>query len=340
MSLLTRLFSKKKDDDYESILSALALDIQKRQVKLSEIRLRERRATLAATLYTLAAWVVYVTVWYMDMLPSLGMRSGLKVEKAVKGLPVLIGPIIILFIRRIVQIWYTSKGDKEERTLQNLLKQQRAKVEEIKKKTNYYSTRELLQRYDEPSPSNSPLRQRSVPQPQPSTPQRPPAIIKNQTATPVSPALRAQLSPSAPSAPPPGPPRKQWLDKLADVVLGEDDQAARYALICEKCFSHNGLVKESVWEETQYVCPKCQHFNPSQRSKKQNRSAAGSSSPSGPATATNSPVSPITQTNHSTPRASLPASKLSQSVSHSPPSPQSPSDKDGEGNEMMDVEED
>jgi endoplasmic reticulum junction formation protein lunapark len=43
--------------------------------------------------------------------------------------------------------------------------------------------------------------------------------------------------------------RKQWFDKLADHLLGEDDEP-RYALICEKCFTHNGLVKESVWEET------------------------------------------------------------------------------------------
>lgn len=49
------------------------------------------------------------------------------------------------------------------------------------------------------------------------------------------------------------PPRRQWYDKLADAVLGDegsDSNVPRYALICEKCFAHNGLVKESVWEET------------------------------------------------------------------------------------------
>lgn len=64
--------------------------------------------------------------------------------------------------------------------------------------------------------------------------------------------------------------RKQWYDKLADALLGDDDSStpptSRYALICQKCFSHNGLVKESLWQDTQYVCPKCGHFNPSQRS--------------------------------------------------------------------------
>ena len=50
------------------------------------------------------------------------------------------------------------------------------------------------------------------------------------------------------------PPRKQWYDKLADAILGDDDSSAtgastRYALICQKCFAHNGLVKESMWED-------------------------------------------------------------------------------------------
>jgi hypothetical protein len=50
------------------------------------------------------------------------------------------------------------------------------------------------------------------------------------------------------------PPRKQWYDKLADVLLGDDEPhvnaaASRYALICQKCFTHNGLVKEDMWED-------------------------------------------------------------------------------------------
>ena len=50
------------------------------------------------------------------------------------------------------------------------------------------------------------------------------------------------------------PPRKLWYDKLADALLGDDESsvnpaAARYALICQKCFAHNGLVKEEMWED-------------------------------------------------------------------------------------------
>lgn len=100
----------------------------------------------------------------------------------------------IQLTRRIVQTWYTRKENAEggshlisstplallltytkEKTLKALLNQQRTKVEEIKKKTNYYTTKNLIDRYDS-SPSESPLRQRpgvgpKAPQP-PGTPQR------------------------------------------------------------------------------------------------------------------------------------------------------------------------
>jgi len=96
-----RLSSEQKaEEDYETILSNLANDIQKRQLHLSEIRLRERRSTLLTTLYTLAAWVAYVSVWYLSALP--GLQNGRyianpTIERAVKAIPVVIGPILCVF---------------------------------------------------------------------------------------------------------------------------------------------------------------------------------------------------------------------------------------------------
>ena len=84
-----------ESDDYERILASLELDIQKRQSRLSEIRLRERRTTLKVTLYTFAFWVVYVSLWYAQALPKFNRhRPNTAFEKFVKGVPVLIGPIL------------------------------------------------------------------------------------------------------------------------------------------------------------------------------------------------------------------------------------------------------
>ncbi|TFK46504.1 hypothetical protein OE88DRAFT_1667497 [Heliocybe sulcata] len=292
MSFIRRWFNKSEPEDYEEVLASLADDIQKRQTRLSEIRLRERRTTLLVTLYTLASWIAYGSLWYMEFLPDVqlvggkggGQRWGREVTRASKALPVFIGPIVILFIRRIVQVWYTRIGDAEEKTLKTLKKQQHEKIEEIKKKTNYYSTRNLIERYDDvPNGTPQALRRRNVPPAPPSqgppvTPQKAPQQQGQQPPFPISPALQSRLA--AAQQAPATPPRKQWYDKLADALLGDDEPttsspASKYALICEKCFAHNGLVKESIWEDTQYVCPKCGHFNASMRARKE-RSASAS----------------------------------------------------------------
>ncbi|KAH6908195.1 hypothetical protein BKA70DRAFT_1280941 [Coprinopsis sp. MPI-PUGE-AT-0042] len=292
MAFFRRLWAKKPEEDYETILSNLANDVQKRQVKLSEIRLRERRSTLLVTIYTLAVWVVVRQSVVHASLPGLNGHLGTKnaqVEKFVKGVPVAVGPIVALFIRRIKQ-------------LQRLMKERRDKVEEIKKKTNYYTTRDLLQKYDETSsgnPGETPLRKRNggpVPPNTPFTPRQPqpqqqqgpraPLAIDPRLRTPASkPPVDPRLTAITPSYQV-VPPRKQWYDKVADAILGDDDSSfqspsSRYALICEKCFMHNGLVKESMWEEAQYVCPKCGHFNASVRSKKARQTGISPSTPVG-----------------------------------------------------------
>ena len=70
-----------------------------------------------------------------------------------------------------------------EKTLVTLRKQQREKIEEIKKKTNYYTTRNLLDRYDEStsSPGTTPRQRQVVPQTPVKVPQRQPNQKQGQT---------------------------------------------------------------------------------------------------------------------------------------------------------------
>ena len=90
---LTHLQSR--SEDYDQVLAALSLDIQKRQTRLSEIRLRERRSTLLFSLYALSFWVAYVSLWYTGYVPRLsGSPRGSGFEKFVEGVPVFLGPIV------------------------------------------------------------------------------------------------------------------------------------------------------------------------------------------------------------------------------------------------------
>jgi hypothetical protein len=130
------------------------------------------------------------------------------------------------------------------------------------------------------------------------------------------------------------PSHKQWYDRIADAILGDEDftpasLSSRYALICEKCFAHNGLIKESMWENTrewigvcdlapffylteffslEYTCPKCGHFNESARSKRQHLLSSPSAFPNA------SPASAKALLSRASP-------ELQQPIMSSPPKP-------------------
>lgn len=38
------------------------------------------------------------------------------------------------------------------------------------------------------------------------------------------------------------PAQREWYDKLVDAIVGEEGPETKYALICNHCSTHNGLV--------------------------------------------------------------------------------------------------
>lgn len=104
-----------------------------------------------------------------------------------------------------MQVWYTRKADAEgkiigsfssyrlhytEKALQNLMKQRRIKVDDIKKKTNFDSMVKLFQEYDE-LPRAKPLRERVMSRQDPVTPRRQDAALGRSS---MPPTLQAQLT--------------------------------------------------------------------------------------------------------------------------------------------------
>lgn len=77
------------EPDYESVLSALESKIKSRETHLLSIRLRERRANALFITYGLAAWAVYVFLWWLRVL---GSRDG--VDRAFAGIPIIGGPVV------------------------------------------------------------------------------------------------------------------------------------------------------------------------------------------------------------------------------------------------------
>jgi hypothetical protein len=166
-----------------------------------------------------------------------------------------------------------------------LRKKQQIKVEELKKKTSYYLTKGLIERYETPTKistkNEDELRKRigntAVPQnlqtptkPIVGTPQQP---YNSNRAVSQTPQRQPTIRP-----PNPVPSQNQsstertWLDRLMDAIVGEEEgPERRYALICEKCFAHNGLVKPEEYVDAsntsllEFRCLKCEHLTVKQK---------------------------------------------------------------------------
>ncbi|POY74800.1 hypothetical protein BMF94_2073 [Rhodotorula taiwanensis] len=318
------LFSRPREPDYDTYLNKLQTQIAARQARLQQIRLRERRANALFITYGLGLWILYSVLWWFEVFASSSYTHSWE-SKALRTAPVVLSPVAIICTRRVSRFYFRTRQEKEEKSLKSLVKQKQDKVEEIKKKTGYYSTRDLLEKYDEAlrkgptgSAPSTPAKQASGATRNvlpggvatPATPGRPgvsgtPSTPQNQLRTPGGPNAATPMNPMTPAGPsagpvagatpatagmvpfpgmgmvpPPTPHTRSIMDKVADALLGvspeESNPFNKYALICAKCFSHNGLCPKDDFDFVQYRCPRCGHFNPRRRDPP---SAGGPSAP-------------------------------------------------------------
>ncbi|KAK4684072.1 endoplasmic reticulum junction formation protein lunapark, partial [Tremellales sp. Uapishka_1] len=281
-------FSKPQPTDYETLLAHLSTEIQEAKTHLSEIRLRERRLSLLLMLYGVAAWSFWTGLWYLHALPFglVGWTNDGVEARAASLAGIALGPIVIWLLNRALHFYFTRQRVAEETHLRLLLTQQRKKVDEIKKATNYDSTRKLIEQYDnqgQMQPQSTSRRAPDTPSPAPRTPvgtPRAPGHLTGAGGTPnpslnsptpipegLTPDQAAFLHSQFQSIQPVLPtPEKKWYDRMADSILGDDpSQAAtsKFALVCGECFRHNGLVaSQAQWERMQWICPRCNHMNP------------------------------------------------------------------------------
>ena len=291
------------DDNYEKILSEIDEDIRGAEVRLREIRIRERSALIIWIVYSMLVYVAYVVgYWYFVYMSN--EEDGWDFMKIA---PVFTGPFLIVIGYRFLALWYKRKETNETTQLEHLKAKQKLKVEELKKKTGYYTTKTLLERYDSSKgqvnqqnvpvqsiqnapvrpgqPINPNIRQRNVPNSQvPGVNGINGDLRSNGTLggeprgdNAPRPISCDQNSPN--SSNPITPIQKRWYDKLVDVIVGDDEQ--KYALICQNCYTWNGLAYPADFEDVQYYCKKCDHFNPSRRSQRNGTSLRSSSLTSG-----------------------------------------------------------
>ncbi|KAH8089314.1 hypothetical protein HD553DRAFT_305717 [Filobasidium floriforme] len=318
-------YGKKPPTDYDSLLSQLATEITTAKQLLAEIHLRQRRLSLLLNLYGVGLWGIWVGLCWLGGIPwgLLGLGpatdgSTVDSEGWRKGLEwggVVGWPIILYLLNRLLSTYYTRRRTHEQQHLLKLLKRQHELLEEVKRKSGWYKTKDLLDRYEEggsvrasarPTPGQVQGQARGQ---QPNTPtpasrlsaNQNPNSARMQIRSPANPNLNINPNANANIGARPGQPgtpmtpnmatmspqqlrildqareqvrdgpgvlpvpQKRWYDHLADKLMGEDPSTSlqnKYALVCGRCFRHNGLVGDKIeWENTKWYCRHCNFFN-------------------------------------------------------------------------------
>ncbi|KAJ3274935.1 hypothetical protein HDV01_001799 [Terramyces sp. JEL0728] len=270
---------KKEDIDYETILEDIDKDIRKAQLQISAISSAKQRVVNSWVFYSILSY--FAICFVLFVVSKTGSLTG---QPIILGLAIA-GPFIIYGVRLLLQKWYLRLHYNQVESLKELQKQQHGKIEELKKKTSYYMTKGLIERYETPKKDKK--------QPQPiNLAQRPSATMPNQLPqTPGQQIPQIQVTPvrqipssnftqsQTPIGPTPSTPglnqpsivpltpqvshveSKSWFDKALDVLVGDTEGPQhKYALICEQCFMHNGLVLPEEYLEAKFRCMGCKHL--------------------------------------------------------------------------------
>ncbi|KAA0713424.1 Endoplasmic reticulum junction formation protein lunapark-B [Triplophysa tibetana] len=99
----------------------------------------------------------------------------------------------------------------------------------------------------------------------PSTPQQ----MMRQSMSPYSPGPGSGMRPPGPPLARPILPRERTsVDRVIEYLVGDGPQN-RYALICQQCFSHNGMALKEEFEYIAFRCAYCYFMNPARKTRPQ-----------------------------------------------------------------------
>lgn len=285
------LFSLKAFDHeaFEKELTSLTQSISASQRQIQQLKNTHRAVQRTAVIYACGAYIAMIGFLYLQspheaFVP--GGRSKFQVflasqTRRLAALMVLF-PVVAYVVIFVANRLFTMLINRRERVLAAMKKKHSHKIDELKKITNFNRTNELLTKYGNDKPQlreaeankllqknqNGQSHQKLQQQPSKGPNAGPQGPIPSQGGNGQFPQnQRQQHGPIAPgSINPPVNNSPSFLDRLLDYIIGSDSNESvenRHALICARCFNHNGLAPPNCKNpfEVTYICPHCGYVN-------------------------------------------------------------------------------
>ncbi|XP_034838635.1 endoplasmic reticulum junction formation protein lunapark-B isoform X4 [Maniola hyperantus] len=225
--------------------------------------------------YSVALYLLFAVLYYF----MYAGRSQNWLHSVLHASPLLILPVLVIFLRSAISWYYNWSLNKNRAKLRKMREEKKKILEDVMNTETYKVAKEILDKYgspDEQSMAIKPLAPRTVQGNSSSSTGPPPQLRQrlaiqnsstplssNNMIVPVNSAVTVYKGPRLTSAhlPRPLPDRnRSALDKVVDYLL-KDGPNHRMALICSACHAHNGMAMAEEFDFVSYICAYCGHMN-------------------------------------------------------------------------------
>eukprot|EP00064_Thunnus_orientalis_P018223 superscaffoldBa00004121_g18317 len=232
----------------------------------------------SSVLYLLVSLIVYCLYLPEQWLERLAM-----------ALPFFIYPVLVWFIRKLLIFIFSKRTERNNDKLEDLKVAKKKILEEVMETETYKNAKLILERFDPEAKKkaeleSTPVRPQMTPRPGQEIRQRGVAMRPMPMGTPAAMVMTPQRGAQTPLGPggtpvgmhPPGPPLARPIlpkdrgavDRVVEYLVGDGPQN-RYALICQQCFSHNGMALKEEFEYLAFRCAYCYFLNPARKTRPQ-----------------------------------------------------------------------
>ncbi|KAM6349342.1 endoplasmic reticulum junction formation protein lunapark isoform 6-T12 [Alca torda] len=192
-------------------------------------------------LYSSVLYLITCLIVYLWCLPDEWTA------RLIMTLPFFAFPLIIWFIRTLLIFFFSKRTERNNDALEDLKSQKKKILEEVMEKETYKTAKLILDRFD---PESS-AKEADVPSAGTSATPRP-----GQGLHPPGPPLARPILPR----------ERGVVDRVIEYLVGDGPQN-RYALICQQCFSHNGMALKEEFEYIAFRCAYCFFLNPARKTR-------------------------------------------------------------------------
>ncbi|KAL3697409.1 hypothetical protein R1sor_011485 [Riccia sorocarpa] len=144
MGLVGHLFFRSSKEDFEKRLQHLSKEEVAVHTRLKRRAAYWRKFARNLILYSVIgeALVLGFAIW-ATRVPDMQWES-----RALRVLPVFALPFFTTLLYSSCSSFYRMREGKDQKTLEKLRAERQSKIDELKEKTNYYLTQQLIQKYD------------------------------------------------------------------------------------------------------------------------------------------------------------------------------------------------